>query len=293
MHHVQTHILVHYSPWPILNSAKNRNSRTRTGQSFCRRATISSTHAKKLCGYTMRHELELLKRVPLAPSLRPCLFCFRWHQCRNRCLMFPWTPHSYQPAVEHGQPPQVVLACWLYTAHPQLDMQVGSRWQCYPASWCLASQFWKSQHDPELGLAGKFYLEEGKKTDKASPPGTSRPIPNTIHLVWCGDYLLSGRRWRWLPWTWRQSMTRVANIIWCINTYVMISNISPWTWRQSMTIVANIILCWCITYVIISIHRDYVCHTIKITRDSQITCDKSPVGNGWSEMNDPPAYESC
>jgi len=48
----------------------------------------------------------------------------------------------------------------------------------------------KIQDDPELGLAGKFYLEEGKKTDEAPPPGTGRPIPNAIHLVRRGDYLL-------------------------------------------------------------------------------------------------------
>ena len=48
----------------------------------------------------------------------------------------------------------------------------------------------KIQDDPELGLAGKFYLKDGKKTDEAPPPGTGRPIPNAIHLVRRGDYLL-------------------------------------------------------------------------------------------------------
>ena len=41
--------------------------------------------------------------------------------------------------------------------------------------------------DPKLGLDGKFFLEEGKKGEDAA----SRPIPNAIHLVRRGDFLLS------------------------------------------------------------------------------------------------------
>ncbi|CAA7261700.1 unnamed protein product [Cyclocybe aegerita] len=41
--------------------------------------------------------------------------------------------------------------------------------------------------DPKLGLEGKFFLEEGKKGEDAA----SRPIPNAIHLVRRGDFLLS------------------------------------------------------------------------------------------------------
>jgi len=40
--------------------------------------------------------------------------------------------------------------------------------------------------DPKLGLEGKFFLEEGKKGEDAA----SRPIPNAIHLVRRGDFLL-------------------------------------------------------------------------------------------------------
>ncbi|KAK7053465.1 ATP-dependent DNA helicase Hrp3 [Paramarasmius palmivorus] len=40
--------------------------------------------------------------------------------------------------------------------------------------------------DPKLNLDGKFFLEEGKKGEDAA----SRPIPNAIHLVRRGDYLL-------------------------------------------------------------------------------------------------------
>lgn len=40
--------------------------------------------------------------------------------------------------------------------------------------------------DPKLGLMDKFFLEEGKKGEDAS----SKPIPNAIHLVRRGDYLL-------------------------------------------------------------------------------------------------------
>lgn len=41
--------------------------------------------------------------------------------------------------------------------------------------------------DPKLGLEGKFFLEEGKKGEDSA----SRPIPNAIHLVRRGDFLLS------------------------------------------------------------------------------------------------------
>jgi len=40
--------------------------------------------------------------------------------------------------------------------------------------------------DPKLGLTDKFFLEEGKKGEDAS----TKPIPNAIHLVRRGDYLL-------------------------------------------------------------------------------------------------------
>ena len=40
--------------------------------------------------------------------------------------------------------------------------------------------------DPKLGLDGKFFLEEGKKGEDAA----TKPIPNAIHLVRRGDYLL-------------------------------------------------------------------------------------------------------
>jgi chromodomain-helicase-DNA-binding protein 1 len=41
--------------------------------------------------------------------------------------------------------------------------------------------------DPKLNLDGKFFLEEGKKGEDSG----SRPIPNAIHLVRRGDFLLS------------------------------------------------------------------------------------------------------
>ncbi|KAH8814700.1 SNF2 family N-terminal domain-containing protein [Flagelloscypha sp. PMI_526] len=41
--------------------------------------------------------------------------------------------------------------------------------------------------DAKLGLDGKFFLEEGKKTEGDA---ANRPIPNAIHLVRRGDYLL-------------------------------------------------------------------------------------------------------
>ncbi|KAJ7217880.1 SNF2 family N-terminal domain-containing protein [Mycena pura] len=40
--------------------------------------------------------------------------------------------------------------------------------------------------DPRLGLEGKFFLEEGKKGEDAA----NKPIPNAIHLVRRGDFLL-------------------------------------------------------------------------------------------------------
>ncbi|KAG6898168.1 hypothetical protein C0992_004155 [Termitomyces sp. T32_za158] len=42
------------------------------------------------------------------------------------------------------------------------------------------------QKDGKLGLEGKFFLEEGKKGEDSA----SRPIPNAIHLVRRGDFLL-------------------------------------------------------------------------------------------------------
>jgi chromodomain-helicase-DNA-binding protein 1 len=42
------------------------------------------------------------------------------------------------------------------------------------------------QKDSRLGLDGKFFLEEGKKGEDSA----SRPIPNAIHLVRRGDFLL-------------------------------------------------------------------------------------------------------
>ncbi|KAF8650434.1 hypothetical protein AX16_005237 [Volvariella volvacea WC 439] len=42
------------------------------------------------------------------------------------------------------------------------------------------------QKDPRLGLEGKFFLEEGKKGEDSA----TRPIPNAIHLVRRGDFLL-------------------------------------------------------------------------------------------------------
>ncbi|KAL0956394.1 hypothetical protein HGRIS_002541 [Hohenbuehelia grisea] len=42
------------------------------------------------------------------------------------------------------------------------------------------------QKDPKLELDGKFFLEEGKKGEDAG----TRPIPNAIHLVRRGDFLL-------------------------------------------------------------------------------------------------------
>ncbi len=59
--------------------------------------------------------------------------------------------------------------------------------------------------DPELNMEGKFFLEEGKKANQephaaekdaprsgtsGPPQGKPRPIPNAIHLVRRGDYLL-------------------------------------------------------------------------------------------------------
>ncbi|KAF7376349.1 Chromodomain helicase hrp3 [Mycena sanguinolenta] len=40
--------------------------------------------------------------------------------------------------------------------------------------------------DPKLGLEGKFFLEEGKKGEDSA----NKPIPNAIHLVRRGDFLL-------------------------------------------------------------------------------------------------------
>lgn len=67
------------------------------------------------------------------------------------------------------------------------------RWGPHDDSMLLVGAFlygfgnWEAmQKDRMLGLEGKFFLEEGKKGEDSS----SRPIPNAIHLVRRGDFLL-------------------------------------------------------------------------------------------------------
>ncbi|KAF5321609.1 hypothetical protein D9619_002024 [Psilocybe cf. subviscida] len=68
------------------------------------------------------------------------------------------------------------------------------RWGPHDDSMLLVGAFlygfgnWEAMaKDAKLGLDGKFFLEEGKKGEDAA----SRPIPNAIHLVRRGDFLLS------------------------------------------------------------------------------------------------------
>ncbi|KAJ7594285.1 SNF2 family N-terminal domain-containing protein [Mycena floridula] len=68
------------------------------------------------------------------------------------------------------------------------------RWGPHDDSMLLVGAFlygfgaWEAMaKDPKLGLEGKFFLEEGKKGEDSA----SRPIPNAIHLVRRGDFLLS------------------------------------------------------------------------------------------------------
>ncbi|KAH6913788.1 hypothetical protein BKA70DRAFT_1054217, partial [Coprinopsis sp. MPI-PUGE-AT-0042] len=67
------------------------------------------------------------------------------------------------------------------------------RWGTQDDSMLLVGAFiygfgnWEAMaKDSKLNLDGKFFLEEGKKGEDAA----SRPIPNAIHLVRRGDYLL-------------------------------------------------------------------------------------------------------
>ncbi|KAL4074153.1 SNF2 family N-terminal domain-containing protein [Scleroderma citrinum] len=67
------------------------------------------------------------------------------------------------------------------------------RWGSQEDSMLLVGAFlygfgnWEAMaKDSRLGLDGKFFLEEGKKGEDSS----SRPIPNAIHLVRRGDFLL-------------------------------------------------------------------------------------------------------
>ncbi|KAJ7647122.1 SNF2 family N-terminal domain-containing protein [Roridomyces roridus] len=71
------------------------------------------------------------------------------------------------------------------------------RWGPHDDSMLLVGAFiygfgnWEAmQKDPKLGLDGKFFLEEGKKGEDS----TNKPIPNAIHLVRRGDFLLSTLR---------------------------------------------------------------------------------------------------
>lgn len=68
------------------------------------------------------------------------------------------------------------------------------RWGHHEDSMLLVGAFiygfgnWEAMaKDPKLGLEGKFFLEEGKKGEESG----SRPIPNAIHLVRRGDFLLN------------------------------------------------------------------------------------------------------
>jgi chromodomain-helicase-DNA-binding protein 1 len=68
------------------------------------------------------------------------------------------------------------------------------RWGHHEDSMLLVGAFiygfgnWEAMaKDPKLGLGGKFFLEEGKKGEESG----SRPIPNAIHLVRRGDFLLN------------------------------------------------------------------------------------------------------
>jgi chromodomain-helicase-DNA-binding protein 1 len=67
------------------------------------------------------------------------------------------------------------------------------RWGPHDDSMLLVGAFvhgfgnWEAiQKDPRLGLDGKFFLDEGKKGEDTA----NRPIPNAIHLVRRGDFLL-------------------------------------------------------------------------------------------------------
>ncbi|KAF8628912.1 hypothetical protein AX15_003691 [Amanita polypyramis BW_CC] len=68
------------------------------------------------------------------------------------------------------------------------------RWGHHEDSMLLVGAFlhgfgnWETMaRDLKLGLDGKFFLEEGKKGEESG----SRPIPNAIHLVRRGDFLLN------------------------------------------------------------------------------------------------------
>ena len=68
------------------------------------------------------------------------------------------------------------------------------RWSRQDDSMLLVGAFlhgfgnWEAMaKDQRLGLEGKFFLNEGEKVEGAA----SRPIPNAIHLVRRGDFLLS------------------------------------------------------------------------------------------------------
>lgn len=78
------------------------------------------------------------------------------------------------------------------TIRPTLNWS--GRWSTHDDSMLLVGAFlhgfgnWEAMaKDPRLGLEGKFFLEEGKKGEDAA----SKPIPNAIHLVRRGDFLLS------------------------------------------------------------------------------------------------------
>jgi chromodomain-helicase-DNA-binding protein 1 len=103
--------------------------------------------------------------------------------------------HDLKILFEHLQPlSQEELYSWaLPVDNVRPTLNWAGRWTHHEDSMLLVGAYiygfgnWETiAKDPKLGLDGKFFLEEGKKGDDSA----SRPIPNAIHLVRRGDYLL-------------------------------------------------------------------------------------------------------
>jgi chromodomain-helicase-DNA-binding protein 1 len=87
-------------------------------------------------------------------------------------------PYKWSIPVENIRP----MLNWSGRLGPQDDSMLFVGAFLYgPGNWKMMAK------DLRLSLEGKFFLEEGKKGEDS----VSRPISNAIHLVWCGNFLLS------------------------------------------------------------------------------------------------------
>ena len=163
-----------------LNSAKKQNSKTRTNLLFLRHVMISLRPARKLCKYTVRHGPELSMRVPLAPS--PRLYWFlsvTWAASRPQPLFHSSMNSAFSSIIcPTWESTGLVLTDQLHKTYPQLDMQVGSRWQCHATCWCMVTWFQQLGKNPRWSWAKpgwQILPGRGQENQQATPARDGLP----------------------------------------------------------------------------------------------------------------------